>query len=171
MPSSVNIITHICINGCLCSFVFMSLSIQINLLLLLLPSSHIFQLICSLLAKQSDLNHLIGVSIWVPIRPRGPLAWLCNGWLCIDNTMQPPPIRPHQPPSHTSRQRLVMFDCVVFYILLFYIFLSYLLFVIHACLPLPPPSSRPLGLIHHRPAEACSSRWRCPMKEGPWGSM
>lgn len=98
-------------------------------------SSHVFQLICSPLAQQSDLNHLIGVSIWVPNRPWGPPAWLCNGWLCIDNTMQPLPIRPHQPPSHTSHQCLVMFDCVVFYILLFYIFSSFLLFFIHACLP------------------------------------
>ena len=111
-PSSINIRTHICINDCLCSFVFHLYPYKLTFSSSPLASSHVFQLICSLLAQQSDLNHLIGVSIWVPNRPWGPPDWLSNGWLYVGtNTMQPPPVRPHQPPAHTSHQRLVMFDC------------------------------------------------------------
>lgn len=64
---------------------FVCLSTQINLLFLLLPSSHFFQLIFSFLALQSDLNHLIGVSIWVSDWPSCPLAWLFRLWLYTEH--------------------------------------------------------------------------------------
>lgn len=145
-PSFINIIAHICINGCLCSFVFTSLSTQINLplLLLLLPSTHVFQLICSILTQHSDLNHLIGVSIWVPNRPRGPPAWLCNGWLCIDNTMQPKQSgRTNPQPTHPSNvlSRLTMlsftscvstFSCHSCYLLFMHVSPCLLLLVLSA---------------------------------------
>lgn len=82
-----NIIAHICIYRCvllssrLCTKEpptprppFLLNTFSINLLFF---SPH-----------KSDLNHLIGVSIWVPNRPWGPPASRCNGWLCIGNTIQ-----------------------------------------------------------------------------------
>lgn len=150
MPS-INIITLICINSSLFSFVSMSLSKQMNLLLLLLlPSSHFS--ICSLLAPQSDPNHLIGVAIWVPDWPCCPPVWLCKWWLWIGTAVQPSSIRLHQPPSHPIPST----PCYVWqYCLLLPAFLHFHVISIICYSCMSPPSSSFFSSSRPHPSSSC----------------
>lgn len=95
----------------------------------------VFQLIGSLLAPSSDLNHLIGVSIWVTDWPCCSPVSLCNGWLYRQHNgtfiNKAPPFTPSALPRHVSLCFLLLPA--------FYISWPFLLFVIHVSLVSPPP--------------------------------
>lgn len=98
-------------------------------------SCRFFQLMCSLLAPLSDLNHVIGVSIWVTDWPCCSPVSLCNGWLYRQHngTFINKAHTPHQhPPCHVSLGFLSLSA--------FYMALPFLLFVIHVSPHLPPHS-------------------------------
>lgn len=89
---------------------------------------------------------------------------------CIDNTMEHSSIRPHQPRTPPPPPPFTLSCLTVLFLASSFLHVFAISDICYSCLPfLSPP--RLLGFIHHHPAEACSRRWRCPMKEGPWGSM
>lgn len=139
----------------------------------------VFQLMASLLAPSSDPNHLIGVSIWVTDWPCCSPVSLCNGWLYRQHNgtfiNRAPPAPPPFAPSAPTPSCLIVLSPTSSFLHIFTI--SIICYSCFPCLPpnhhhhQPPPSFRLLGFIHHHPAGACWRRWRCPMREGPWGSM